>query len=316
MSGGLLLLSHHTGSLFREDLLLKQAAMAKHGLATPLITHDLVADSRPPRSIVSVDSSGGLEEASHAGVKAWSLGRLKIETWGRNGFKASKTGQPSEFQKWFEGVLAQPAELLVAGGHHGSANKSPTFWGNEFAGHRPQAGFTAELSSGKPMLSVVAYRKVDGDTAVRMPFDASRAVSTCRLVLVLGCSGVDLGKEWQSWVAAGHSLKKKPLVLGWYGTHEMPKEADRNFSPQFWKLVAAAAAAAGCSTLSDLVEKDAASVAKAWGAALKTTYKGDPRRSHLWYWLDKKRHPEGAGAVLPDGSTWKATSVDGEIGPT
>lgn len=319
MTRTLLLLSHHTATLFREDLLLKQAAMERYGLATPLITHDIVADTRPPDSLVSIEPYGGLQEAKHGGVKAWTLGKLRSTTWTRKGFKEPKPGQPSDFNKWFSNVLSKPAEVFVAAGHHGSIKDGTMFWGNQIDNDRhqyiPQAGIATQLSGGKPELSIVGFKTADRDVAINMSFDASQAVSSCRLVIVLGCSGVDLADQWQSWVKAGHAQKKPPLVLGWYGTHSMPKDNDPNFSPLFWKLVAAAALNAACTTLSDLIEKDPASVVKAWGAALKATYKGHPRRGHLWYWVDPKKHPEGAGALLPNGKVWKVTRVDGDIEP-
>lgn len=321
MSGGLLLLSFHTGSLFHEDLLFKKSCMDKHGLASPLVTHDILADQAPPpTSLVAVDASGGLAKASNDGVKAWTLGSLKTETWRRKGFRPAAAGLRSDFQTWFDGILGHPAEVIVVGGHHGGLgsglNRSPIFWGAEHSGtggYYPQSGIAAQVADGKPHFTVTAYRRADGEDVVRTPFDATRAASACRMVVVLGCSGVDLGDLWQAWVRVAHPQQKRPLVLGWYGTHSMPKRPDPNFSSLFWDGVYAAARTTGSTTLSSLIDRAPESVVKAWGQALKVTYKGHPRRSHLWFWIDAKKAKEGAGAVTPDGRIWKVTEVNGDI---
>lgn len=318
MSGGLLILSFHTGSLMREDLLFKQAAMDKHGLAVPLVTHDIVAQNAPPgSSLVAVDSSGGLGQQSHAGVHAWTLGNLKTATWRRKGFQASPPGR-SDFQVWLERVLSNPAEVMLIGGHHSGTRSGAMFWGTEYTsadgGHFPQSGLAIGMQGNKPLLSMTAFRRADGDDVVQTHFDASRAVSACKLLIILGCNGIDNAVSWQSWVQAGRGADTRPLVLGWYGTHAMPKQADPNFSPFFWTEVYAAAKVVGSASLSDLIRRNPEAVVKAWGKAQKATYKGHALRSDLWVGTGWKRKT-GAGAVLPDGRIWKATKLDGDIEP-
>jgi len=314
MSKDLLLISYHTDSLLHEDLLFKKSAMDKHDLAAPLVTHDVIADrAPPPKSLLHLGSSRGLEKASHAGVSGWTLGRLNSQTWTRKGFKPGVGPKRSVFQAWFDSVLSHPAEVIVMAGHHGGG---PTVWGNEYSGHRSQAGIEARLVGSKSRFTFVSYRQADKEASVSMPFDAATAASACRLLVVLGCSGVDLGPQWQDWVKAAHTQGKRPVVLGWYGTHKMPKGTDPNFSPLFWKGVYAAAKAQGATTLSGLIDAAPEAVVKAWGHALKTTYKGHAERAHLWYARDAAKRAEGAGALTPDGRVWKVTKVDGDIDPT
>lgn len=313
MSKSLLLLSFHTGTLFREDLLFKKSAMDKHDLASPLITQDVVADlAEPPMSLQHQGSSRGLAKESYGGVSGWTMGRLNAQSWSRKAFKPDITPRKSDFQTWFANVLNYPAEVIVVAGHHAVG---PTFWGNEFSGHRPQAGIEAHKSGAKSQFTVKSYRSTDAAPSVSMPFDASKAASACRLLIVLGCSGVDLGKEWQEWVRASHPQSKRPIVLGWYGTHKMPQGTDPNFSPLFWKGVYDAARVRGATTLSGLIDAAPEALVNAWGHALKTTYKGHRERAHLWYALDRAKRPEGAGALTPDGRIWIVTEINGDLHP-
>lgn len=318
MSRGLLILTFHTGSLMREDLLFKQAAMEKHGLTAPLLTYDIVADEAAPGSnLLAIDSSGGLAQQSHSSVMAWTLGNLKTATWRRKGFQTPSTGR-SPFQLWLENVLSNPAEVMLIGGHHAGTRSGAMFWGTEYTNvegaHFPQSGVGISLVGTKPVLSITAFRRADEDDAMQADFDASRVVSACKLVIILGCNGVDNAASWQSWVQAGRSSDTRPLVLGWYGTHAMPKQTDPNFSPLFWTEVYAAAKAAGSASLTDLIKGNPEAVVKAWGKAQKTTYKGHALRSDLWVGRGWKRGT-GAGAVMPDGKVWKATKLDGDIEP-
>lgn len=318
MSGGLLILSFHTGSLLREDLLFKQAAMDKHGLAAPLVTHDIVAEKAPPgSSLVAVDSSGGLAQQSHASAKAWTFGNLKTATWRRKGFQTPSGGR-SDFQLWLETVLSNPAEVMLIGGHHSGTQSGAMFWGIEYTSvegdHFPQSGLGISQAGTKPLLSMTAFRRADEDDVMQTHFDASRAVSACKLVIILGCNGINNAASWQSWVQAGRGADTRPLVLGWYGTHAMPKQTDPNFSPLFWTEVYAAAKVAGSTSLTDLIKRNPEAVVKAWGKAQKLTYRGHALRSDLWVGKGWKKGT-GAGAVMPDGKIWKATKLDGDIEP-
>jgi hypothetical protein len=319
MSGALLLLSFHTGSLMREDLKFKKACMDKHGLGAALVTRDIVADNAPPGpSLRAVDAAGGLALEEHDGVRAWSLGKLKAATWRRKGYRASVAGN-SDFKVWLDSVLAHPAEVLLIGGHHGAIQGGGAmFWGTEYTAangdHYPQSGFAIRLQGTKSIFRITAFRRADDEEVVTTDFDASRAVSACKLLIILGCNGTPNAEAWQSWVQGGRAADTRPLVLGWYGTHAMPKQTDPNFSPLFWQEVYAAAKTAGSTSLTDLIRRDPEAVVKAWGKALKATYKGHGLRSDLWVGKGWKKGT-GAGAVMPNGKVWQATKVDGDIEP-
>lgn len=316
---------HQVGTIFAEDLLFKKSAMAAGSLGQPFITSDALDESPPPQSLVqrtAGDQAGGLMKGTKFGVSAWSLQPVMAATWALKPYRPD-SGR-SDFEQWFSKLILKPIEVLVVGGHHSIWDRPfPLVWGVQWKldnnGKEPQTGFHPLVQSGTPYIAFRTLRRVT-DQPVYVSFNAATCLSACRMVVVLGCSGTALGNQWQAWVAAAHAQGKKPLVLGWYGTHEMPKDRyGEHFSERFWTKVRALLANGSTASLTSLIDTRPDEVIRAWGAALKETYRGTGNcQTHLWFGEKatgkcKNKRDTGAGAIEPSGQMWAALTRDGDI---
>lgn len=112
------------------------------------------------------------------------------------------------------------------------------------------------------------------------------------------------GKRWQNFVGAA-SGGRLPIVLGWYGATEVPKDSGGRFvAEDFFRRVKAIANA----DLKTICSKYSARVVQAWGEVCYASFANSPQR-HLWhspalFGIDFTA--SGAAAIDPSGRHWYA----------
>lgn len=323
MTSRLLTLTFHAPKI----LLLEDAMFKKHAIASSLIDSEVlgkvIPDSLTPSKKAGPASgiSGSSYPVGPGGTFQISLNELGVNAWWRSAFK-SRQNNKSEFETWIKPKIEQPCSCLLIGGHHAPLQSGGTVvWGQEDSRekHRYFTALIPSESNGDPTLEIWGNPYQKGRDAVLRagPFDFKNALKTCRLVVIMGCNGVDgrvsesdeskaTGLLWQRWVELASG--KKPVVLGWYGVHSMPRDADNEtFSKRFWEQLESLATTHS-TDLSGLCESHPSEVIKAWGDVLKQTYAKSVIQRHLWY-----DYGTGAGAVDPEGKIWKVTSLAGPI---
>ncbi len=291
-----------------------------YGLASPLLDSESLGDKIPETLAHDKDRgpASGISGASYSvGTKETfqvSLNELGVNAWWRPAFQLK-----GKFETWIEPKLKQPCVCLLVAGHHSLLNDWPVVWGQEDR-RKKNRFFTALLpeksNDNKPILKIEGNPYQSGRKAVLRagPFNFHDTLSTCGLVVVMGCNGIDFrpadtekpGHRWQRWVELASG--KKPVVLGWYGVHAMPRDTENeSFSQAFWREMEKLAGDNN-TDLSGLCEAHAKKVIEAWGAILKETYGKSKFQRHLWY-----DNGVGAGAIDPEGNVWKVTDPNGSI---
>ena len=297
MTDRLLTLTFHAPNvLLKEDALFK-----KYGTSGPLLASESLGDVIPDslKKSSKLGPASGLSGAyadSNQETFQISLNEVGFNAWWRDQYKR-REGSESEFEAWMKPKISKPCTVMLIAGHHGAYdNGQPVVWGAADAReHSFYRYFTALLpgqSGGKPVLTVKGhpYRPGTGAVVRAGPFDFSTTLSSCRLLMIMACNGVDypkyqpgkaLGLFWQKWVAL--ATGRRPVVLGWYGTHSMPRDAQgESFSKTFWSRLESLATA-HATDLSGLCETHASKVILAWGEALKDAYATSATQRHLWY---------------------------------
>lgn len=311
---------HQAGSRLREDALFKKAA-----LASPLIDEEALGDSFP-EELAESDKAGpasGLTKRQYADTTQISLNRVGFNAWWREPFKSPRGGE-SGFEDWIGERIREPCHCLLVAGHHSFAgpNAEPVVWGQTDRRARDHRWFTAFLprvADQKPVLRVMGHPYKPRRSAVLRagPFDCTMTLQACRLIIVMGCNGTgwrgalggELGLGWQTWANTGRADPKKPIILGWYGSLKMPRDADQeSFSEPFWQGLAELSSQHGNATLQALCENHAEGVIATWGEALKQAYGASQQQRHLWF--DGSR---GAGAIDPEGGIWRVRRAQGPI---
>ncbi len=337
MTKRLLTLTFHAPNvLLREDALFKQ-----HAIASSLLDGEALGDKpedipdklQPDKKAGPASGLVGAQYPPTDGTYQVSLNEVGVNAWWRAGFKRKKS-RPSDFEDWIKPRVEQSTTCLLLGGHHAtfgdeSSNPIPVVWGAQdnrstTSSHRfftalvPAIDTETVPGTPKPKLYVVGHPYKQGREAVVRagPFDLDNALKDCRLIVIMGCNGVDWmegaksdppGWLWQKWVES--AADRKPVVLGWYGTHSMPRDEHKeSFSEDLWSRFAALATKHG-TDLAGLCESHAKDVIGAWGESLKATYANSSKnQKHLWY-----ENGEGAAAIDPEGNVWKVTDANGPI---
>lgn len=300
----------------REDALFK-----KHGIKSGLLSEEAFGDDIPEnlKEVTRKKTpASGLVRGTYSPdgykVQQITLNRVGINAWWREPFKR-RGAMASEFEQWLKPRLTSSCGCLFLAGHHaGTGGGLPVLWGpRDLDSNDPYRFFTAfapTIEGGKPILNLVGNPyKPGGDPVWHAdPFDCTAMLKDCRLIVILGCNGATKGTDWQQWASTVSGTK--PIVLGWHGTHGMPKDyLGQNFSKPFWEQMEKLAHSHR-KNLKQLCEAVPEDVIGAWGSALKATFK-DGNRPQRSLWFSTKTR--SAGAVDPSGGVWKVLSKDGNL---
>lgn len=326
MPAKLLILTFHAGgALLEEDLRFKSSA-----IESGLVSGDAMDPGAVPQSLKEQAGNpmSGLKvvKSSADDTHLVTLNRVSANAWRRDPFRKPDPKR-SEFARWLEPIVSTPIDCLVLAGHHGAG----IVWGSERqappsdpTGHYPYTALVPDVVKvdgvHKAVLSVRGF--VDSMRVFQTaagPFDVTPALKTCRLLFVLGCNVATraAANRYQDWVAV--AAGKRPLILGWYKKHSMPRDAaGEHFSAGLWRGLRKLADDVGSPDLPTLCDTHALQVAETWVAALKGAYAGSAHcQEHLWWTPGpskkcRKRHgPRGAAAVLPDTSIYHV--IDGAL---
>lgn len=327
MPGKLLILTFHgAGVLTGEDLRFKESAIASglvngdamdetDGGAGPKPFFDAHKDDllQPPKA----KEPGGLDLVMRSATQLVTLNRLGRSTWERHGFRRSGKGQ-SLFEQWLEKVFAVPIEVLVLAGHHSGG----LVWGSEVIvgrTHHPFSALAPSVStdgSGKSMVEIVASIPSAAPRRVAGPFDVSKALASCRMLVILGCNGATSQiKPWRDAIKNA-SGGRAPFIFGVRGVHSFPRDVGGQFlSPTFWnRIEALAPGPAGSKNLDFLHDAGFRDrILDLWRDVMKVSFPlGSPRR-HLFFAGGSQRGPRGAGAVDPEGNAMWVINAAGDI---
>ncbi|HPA52517.1 MAG TPA: hypothetical protein PLP50_13045 [Thermoanaerobaculia bacterium] len=308
--------------LFDEDVLFK-----KHASLRGLLEQDAMDEHIAPESIVNDDEHGGVEKVEHDGASAWTLSAVTRRVWDRVGYSNPSTHE-SDFSMWFQSLWTQPIDCLVIAGHHGWAKEvGPFFWGSEQpkrgGDHRPYTSIDVHPEDDAPAIGVSGYSYSSSRLRERIrPFLVMHALSRCSLLVIMGCNGVPapadtlrMGTAWQDWVRSANPQNERPIVLGWWAKHQMPRntrkgENPEHFSEDFWtRMKGLAGGLQGPRPLQTLCRTKPKAVIEAWAASMKGAFGASKTgQRHLWFETGK-----GVGAIDPDGAVWRVTRPEGPI---
>lgn len=317
MAGKLLILTFHaTPGLLAEDLRFKSAALASGLIAGDAM--DASADGLFAQLAAQRGGGGsGLQRGRLSdGTQLVTLNQVGAKAWSLPAYRKPPNG-PSVFEQWLTRSLSESIECLVLGGHHSRG----IVWGAErqpgASGHMPYTALVPEAAGSQ--VTVAGYVSSATDAQLLAgPFDIKASLRRCRLVVIFGCNGAVLTHA-QPWRDLISRAGKPPLILGWYGTHRMPRDAfGEHVSFGLWERLRALATGQGVD-LPTLCEHHAQLVIEAWASALKDAFSNSKHcQQHLWF--SGGRHckgdygPRGGGAIAPDGRQW-AIDRSGAIKP-
>ena len=289
----------------RDGINLHEAQRFKAGaLASKLILLDRTNElGRVPevlREIPARQQRGVLEAGSTDSDRLYGLMQLSMS----GGAGWSRVSRLKAFEDWLASLYAEDVTCWVVGGHHhtGSGGYASMVWGTDppkTPSYRPYTGFGVQGGQ----LSWFGFRGEEPTPRrIALPSAAAKLKSVA-LMTVIGCNGIphaddprtiEMAKGWRS-------ITKPALILGWWGVHSMPKDANfegatLHASTRFWKALADLKIAKGIGDgkLDLLVQDHAPAVIEAWGHACWETFKSGPQRD-LW----RLAGVGGAGAVFP-----------------
>lgn len=334
--------------LLNEDILFKHHAIAS-GLVAGESMGELVDVPKNLRRLSGRPYTGidGAElKIDSIKTEQVSLFDVGKEAWNRDGFRRVAPTSQSDFERYLNGVFSKPASCLVLCGHHRPVLNTdgpildgycPVIWGDQreerVNGRTMQRVFSAliakktKTSMGEtvPALQFAADPPGGGGSINRTGlFNMKTALSQCRLIIVMGCRGTERtnAELWQEWVKLAGATRK-PLVLGWWQLHSMPRDRlNEHFSEVFWQGLASMAKSEKVSDLDGLTETQArrSKIIKIWGAAMQSAFGGSTKcQKHLWYDSRRLKTPcrvattRGAGAFDTDGQEWRVTDSNGPI---
>ena len=318
----LTLTSHLSGKTLREDAMFKKSSLESSLISSECLGKgsDIPTNLRPLKG----KDGTGVTYGDVDGTQQVTFIDVGLPAWQLPSFTSRESGR-SEFEKWLGGKIESldDCQCLLLCGHHSMFQGVPLIWGREGEsryvgqyGHNPFTAFYPSKSDdNRPLVEVRGSADKIQFNPVRRagPFDCTKALKNCRLIIIVGCNGIG-GKGgpatpamyWQSWASLANDAGKKPIVLGWYGKIGAPKDRypTETFSQPFWKGMKDLA---GGSDIKTLCENEPAKVIKLWGCVLKTVY-GKSHQRLLWYGGD-----QGAGALDPSGKVWRVKTRNGEI---
>jgi hypothetical protein len=191
---------------FQETNRFKQRA-----LADGFLESDAMDDNAPSGALTV---AGGVQKRASTGATVSSFYGLRPDVWAG---KAS-SGRPysAEFQTWMAGVLGRPVHCVYLTGHHEVLGAyAAIYW--DLQGQRvfyTYLGKVGELVFG-------VFDKTTKQAADKVAIETANLRAECLLVLGFGCNvgAPNQSTRYQGYFANG---AKKPIVLGWATTMEVP----------------------------------------------------------------------------------------------
>lgn len=206
-------------------------------------------------------------------------------------------------------VFRDPVGILAL---FGQATRLPTNGGMHAIIGRGKRGYAGISLQNNQVLQLVRTRG-RGLLAEFSQLDmngALQSLASCQLLMLYSGFGIAKGSlpgqatGWRQWMG---SVGARPIVLGWFGSVRLPRDAAHQFvAGEFFKRLKDLAPGADLETLC----ADPQRVVMAWGQACHATFAEGPQK-HLWF---DEPIPgvdfvaSGAAALDPDGVAWTANS--------
>lgn len=297
------------------------ALFKKNGIASGFLTSDRTDElwSDAPEFLIEKKGQAGIGKVEHsAGARLFEFLGLSKQN-GAGWVRLMSDKHRAEFRGWLASLYAKPVDCWVFGGHHSSNGSYDALcWGTEVrpaTSWKPYAGFGIDVETRQ--LEWLGYRPSSSLPRDLAFPEAAQGLKSVRLMLILGCNGIPhptdpgMAKVWRDYIVASGGTP--PLILGWFGTQFMPREAfKRHACARFWSNVGNPKPG---QTLEKLCRDEPGRVIDAWGKACHSTFhdaisptgkdRDDQRR--LWYRdFGPSLGIKGAGALAPDGSIYYA----------
>lgn len=272
-----------------------QLATAVRGLVQPEAAVSLEQDGAWP-------TGNGSALIGPAQTRSLSLGGL-VEPTGQ-GF-VQQEGE--DLLQAVNLIFRDPVGILAL---FGQATRLPTDGGMHAIIGRGSRGYAGISLQGNRVLQLVRTRG-RGALSESCQLDMSGALqslNSCQLLMLYSGFGIAKGilpgqaAGWQEWMA---SVGARPIVLGWFGSARLPRDAAQQFvAGEFFKRLKDLAPGANLKTLC----ADPKRVVEAWGQACHAAFSKGPQK-YLWF-----EEPigglefvsSGAAALDPDGVAWAA----------
>lgn len=221
------------------------------------------------------------------------------------------------FHALLEQLYAEPVDCYVIGAHHHRHTRYRVMcWGTEFeptkGDYRPYTGLGVDRATGE--LEWFGYPdKAEVPRDIPVP-GATASLRRASLMVILGCNGVPHtynGDFTRDMAAAWRRITRPALLLGWFGVHSLPKDANkRHAAERFWTKLTALKAKHGVPDggLATLVTGHANDVMQAWGEACYEAFHGQAQID-LWRYRYSTGVVIGAGAVRQDGAVFHANPL-------
>jgi hypothetical protein len=192
---------------FQETNRFKQRALADGFLGS-----DAMDDNAPPGAVTA---AGGVQKRTAAGATVASFYGLSPDVW--TGTASSKRPYSAEFQTWMNKVVGGPVHCVYLTGHHQIIGAHAAMYGDT-SGQRVfymYLGKVGELIFG--VVDTATAKAVD-----KVAIETANLRAECLLVLGFGCNvaAANQSNRYQSYFANG---AKKPIVLGWATSMEVPR---------------------------------------------------------------------------------------------
>jgi len=300
-------------------------AFKKHGLLTGLIGSDRGSEVFPafPEELKHKPPAQygirwkGLKDGEGDVFALFDLSDSRGRVWNR--LTTDATNQKI-LESWFQFLFYESINCLVIGGHHHrNDDLKAMVWGTD---RHLQSGYYPYTGLGTDGANLKFFGYSGNKKTEYVVRNLTKALSPLHLLVINGCNGVPTGingvlyqtemaKAWRQLVRTNGG--NPPLILGWFGTHSLPKDAFKTkLSETFWAHMQNIANETGPNplTLEQLCRGHALEVAQAWGKACYSAFRHRKAQRHLCFDPDSQNIPEGCGAVLPDGTVMNADKRD------
>jgi hypothetical protein len=236
------------------------------------------------------------------------LSDLNGDGWGRLATLPSR-----RFHAFLHALYAEPVDCWMIGSHHHlNHNYLVMNWGTEYKSRGRYCPYAGQgIDAATRQLEWFGYRS-DPQVPQEIPIPAATgSLKQVSLMVILGCNGVPVPGEprFISMASAWRRLTKPALILGWFGTHFVARDAENHHSvDKFWKKMAALKAQHGIADggLPKLVKDHADDVIQAWGQSCYEGFHNAKKQPDLWWKKTKEGVVKGAGAIRPDGQVFHA----------
>lgn len=305
-----------------------EAAKAKAAaLASTLIGTDRTDEmwASTPAGFFSKPKQGGIEKVTYSGGTKL-FGFLALTERNYPGWERLHREFPKEFPDWLQKHFAEPVSCwYLSGHHHLNKHYNAMSWGTHYktleGGYRPFVGLGIDTSTN--VLEFFGYRK-DSDVPRDVRLEGAKAnLQGLSLFIIGGCNGIprkvggalhfsEMAQAWRDYLRKQDG--SAPLILGWFNTHELPKdEMGDSAADLFWpdtKRLAQNHA----TDLAGLCKNHVSKVIQAWGHACFKAFENSVKRvgnkkidqRHLWHIKWKGNDSKGAGAIAPNGDVYNA----------